>query len=1605
MALSPEVSSLVMRSLGLLVILLNSTPAVVHLLRRLVRRPNRGQCDERSPPWLRYRDQDGEATLASLQRFSNNWQRVVVAILSTLGLGLSTAAAIISIKHSGNDVSRVQDWIHLAIWIFMFIQAIAICTEQAPLHVHTLSLYAFVSNVFVIWTLSINNLEVFWSWGSRGNRNEMSRRLLMIQAAAAFMQGVCCMLVPRRPDVFYQGKVVDLEYTVSIGSQLTFTWVSRLLHGIARKKSLNMDDLPLMPFRMRSHTLHTGFEQFRASLKVWKALVFFHRRPLIVQLVLSLLSCALSFGPQVALYWILKSLEARPLASSQDSQAWFWVAGLGTIMLLASTVDSWVWWMMNAELGVPIYVELAALVFAKSMRCKNVNQSDSPKQAQLGQIESLPNEEADELKKGRQRIVNLAVVDTKRIADFAAFSSLLPQSIFKFTISCAFLVTLIGWESLLAGLAVTALVIPINLFFAKRYSAAQDHLMKASDKRIAALTEVLQGVRQIKFSATEKEWAEDINEKRSAELHWLWKAACYNAGLISVWILVPMMLSAASLITYALIHGNLTASVAFTAISVFGSLETSLSSLPDALSRGFEAKVSADRIDQYMGSSERNVTTSAADAVTFDNAEIAWPVEGSEEERSNRGVCETKDRFVLHHLNLCFPSKGFSVIAGETASGKSLLLASIIGECDVLAGEVRVPYSPPLKDRFDLQATPDNWIIDSAVAYVAQNPWIETADFKDNILFGLPYDHSRYKKVLSACRLEADLLILPDGDRTEIGANGVNLSGGQRWRVCFARALYSRAGILVLDDIFSALDAHTGRYVYEHGLTGELGQNRTRILVTHHVSLCFPRADYCVLLGGGSVEYAGPVEMLTRNKSLIDFGSQLQDTGSGKGVAQKDDDIVEVQVPLPSEPMAPPENEPSALLNTSTPKKFSDEEKRTTGSVPLLIYTTYLTKGKQVPLWILAFIIFLSYAGLVVGRSWWVSVWTGSSRAQAHPAHDPAIMVTKVVDRMVEVETPDGMFYYLGIYVAISVAVCLVGTVRFFVLARASLASSRRLFHDLLQTILRAPLRWLDTVPLGRILNRFTSDLYMMDARLGYDLGNLVAKMLEFLAILAAVIRISLPLAGVACLLLVICTKLSLTFLTAAREIQRLESVARSPVFELIESSLGGLTTIRAYAKAEEHMQRMYSRIDRQAAALRNIWLLNRWLGYRLQIIGAVFSTSTAALAVYLPNISAAMAGFAVSFALQYNFALAMALRYYASVELGMNATERIIEYCNVETENQEGLDPPAAWPAEGRIEVCDLKVSYAPDLPAALNGLSFTVERGQRVGVVGRTGAGKSSLALAFFRFLEAHCGYIAIDGLDISKVKLQALRSRLANIPQEPVLFSGTIRSNLDPFGEHTDTELYYAMKEVHLIPPSEVPRDDFPSRPKSINGTDKDSSFSTFYNPSSDEDDESNSSSASPRLSAPKNPHVSNAFASLSTPVSQGGLSLSQGQRQLLCLARAILLKPKILILDEATSAVDTHTDAIIQRSIRAKFGSNEQHHGGSGTTLLVIAHRLSSVADFDRVLVMDQGKAVEFGSPRELLGIEGGFFRDLMNHSGEKAAVEQMILGKGSGAPAS
>jgi ABC-type multidrug transport system fused ATPase/permease subunit len=436
-------------------------------------------------------------------------------------------------------------------------------------------------------------------------------------------------------------------------------------------------------------------------------------------------------------------------------------------------------------------------------------------------------------------------------------------------------------------------------------------------------------------------------------------------------------------------------------------------------------------------------------------------------------------------------------------------------------------------------------------------------------------------------------------------------------------------------------------------------------------------------------------------------------------------------------------------------------------------------------------------------------------------------------------------------------------------------------------------------------------------------------------------------------------------YLAGARQVKRLESTAKSPIFEFFNATLAGVSSIRAYERSSDYIDTMFFRLDRHARCIFNLCLIKRWLGWRFQLVGTVFSIIVATILVGFKSMDAALAGFALTFTLQYSDHIFFLMRHYTEMELGMNATERIVEYAEIEIENQGGNDVPASWPSEGRMEVENLVVGYAPDLDPVLKGLNFEIKAKERIGVVGRTGAGKSSLTLALFRFLEAREGKVFVDGIDISTIKLEDLRSRLAIIPQDPVLFSGTVRSNLDPFDERSDLELKDALGRVHLVdseapsPPAEAST--------STSGTLGEGTDGTV---------------------TPTNLRNINIFRKLTSSISEGGQNLSQGQRQLLCLARAIVARPKIMVLDEATSAVDKATDGLIQRSIREEF---------EDSTLVVIAHRLSTIADFDRVLVLDQGRVVEYDTPKNLIAIEGGIFKGMVESSGERDLLLEVIKG--------
>ncbi|KAK3297263.1 multidrug resistance-associated protein [Chaetomium fimeti] len=1475
-----------------------------------------------------YSDEDGEASDESSRCFSSKWQSVTLVISSVIGLVASLALLLSSSRANGHQMASLAA--QSGIWTSVALQAAALYIERWPTERFRLSNYVLWTAVLTLFSpaLSIVSLVVLGDAATRG-RSMTLQVPVAAQVAAALICIVCSSLIPRRPDVFHNGRRVDRQATTSAFGNLSFGWAADLLGQVARNPDLGLQDLPEVSHAARSDVLLARLEQQRAKGRatLWRLLLATHRGPLLRQTILGVASALVSFGPQVALFGLLRGLEggdggARTGPGSGLLSPWLWVLALAVAMVLDSVLGARLSWMAQSEAGIPVQAELVGMIFAKSMRLRDSAQSSQP--------QSNVDEGKGQRGTGQRSVVNLAAVDARRIAEFASSQYMVPDSLTRLLVACGLLFRLLGLKSLLAGLGVTILVAPLNSFLTRGLGRIQGNVMTATDRRTSALAECLQGIRQVKFSALESQWESRILAQREGELASLSTAVKYRVALISVWVFSPIIVSAVSLTVYSLIHGDLTAAVAFTAMSIFANLGTALFSMPDLLAKATGAAVGVRRIQTFLKSPEKKNTATAGvvHPICLRDATISWPTSDDAKPRL--------DRFLLRRVNLTFPPRGLTLIAGRTGSGKTLLLTSVLGDCNIVSGTVSVPSPPTAADRHDELASPADWLLDTAQAYVSQNPWIENGTVKTNILMGLPHFESRYRQVLFATSLEKDLNMFPDGDLTDIGANGVNLSGGQKWRIAFARALYSRAGTLVIDDIFSALDAHTSRHVFEHGLVGEIANGRTRILATHHIGLCLGHADYCVVLEQGHVQHAGSAETLVKADLCSHLGLSRDDKGRDQKSRYRRDG---------------PSDATGHRRSATTSTKFVQDEGRATGSMSWALYGNYIGRSRRAFLWALVLLASVAYTFFVIARSLWMALWTGSNAANRQPEHHASFVSSQRPPSPPPSDLTNSnssthqldkhISWYISIYVGISIATCIMGTVRVMLLYYAALSSSKGLFEDLLYTVLRAPMRWFDRVPQGRIMNRFVADMSLLDSRLGLDLLVSVGRSLEMVGVAVTAVVVCPVLVPPAIAFLAICAYLGSVYLAGAREIKRLESVASSPILEQFGSCTRGLATIRAFGLVEKYVRLMHAKVDDRSRASWNLWLLNSWMTLRLTLLVALFSTVTASVVVVrMESIPASAAGLILTLVFRYNSLMVTAIKQCANLEMDMNAAERVVEYAGVATETQGGKEAPAAWPTEGRLEVEDLVVGYAPELAPSLNGLSFTILPNQRVGIVGRTGAGKSTLALALFRVLEARSGCVRVDGVDISTIRLHNLRSKLAVIPQDPVLFSGSLRANLDTFGEHDDVRLYEALEQVSLVRPTEEQEE------KGV-------------------------------------------FPALSTPVSAGGHNLSQGQRQLICLARAALSRSKILVLDEATSAIDMETDALIQKSLRSQFG-------GNSTTMLVVAHRLSTVADFDSIIVMDAGKVVEFGSPRTLMGICGGSFRSLVENSGEKERLQQLIF---------
>ena len=1195
-----------------------SIPAFSQYLQRL--RKGKSQYLELSD---RYEDEDGVATEKSEAEYSDFVPRLILILVAAVGTldALIFAVLITTRPELG---LMLEQWLQFGTWLFLLFQVVTIFTTPSSVKRYSLGLLSSLSSLAIVLAVAVENVSLWQSRSVRLPRN-IHWTLSLVQWIAAVILMFASLSIPRRPDVFRNGQVVDSRRTVTLFSFLTFTWPAPLLTYAVKNRNLDYVDIPDVDHQTRSQTLRERFEAIGKKDKLWKSLFWSHKSGFLLQWTLQATCSVTNFLPQIALLYILRTLEARDKGEEQGLKAWLFVLALATAAGVSTWIENWMFYVSYCRVGIPIYEQLSAVIFGKGIRRKDVKgATEAPEDEKVSNGDVAPGKDQDTgdgskeedeeeggANKTRQAVVNLIGVDGKRIGDFATFNYIFLGSAIKLIVAITFLINLIGVLPMLAGFVAPLIITPINVYVSRIYARNQDHLMKYRDQKMAVVTEALQGIRQIKFSALEREWYDKILATRRKELQTQWMVFLCDTCLISIWIFGPVMLSAISLMTYAIMNKTLSASVAFTTISVFEAIEMTLAIVPELFTDLLDSLISAERVQKYLDAPECEDKISAGQNIKFENATIAWPSDNPDE--------ASDQQFLLRNLTLSFPKNELSVISGRTGSGKSLLLSSIIGEAEILDGRLFVPKPPPAAERYDSKATKQDWLISSSIAYVAQIPWIENASIQNNILFGLPFDKQRYDQVLDVCALQKDLEMLEDGDLTDIGANGINLSGGQKWRVSFARALYSRAGILILDDIFSAVDANVGRHLYEKALTGELGNGRTRILVTHHVALALPKTKYSVLLANGEVEAEGSTEELQRTGKLqsllaldaeeedeaahedaltIDDGGGLKKMLSNQSRNRRRSAVSDAAMDLQRKRShATIEEAPKGA-----PKKFTEDEGRETGAIKWSIYATYIRACGGFTYWGLISFVFGLWIVVYLARSYWVSIWTRSYETESvtmvgllkHPSQWAAQAQTEIST----LELDSNLVYYLGVYLAISLGAWLIGTVRYFAVFVASIRASKVLFEGITFTVLRAPLRWLDTVPLGRILNRFTADFNMIDSKISMDISFFLHNTMNVLSVIIAAVFVSPFMIIFAVVLLAFSAFYAGRYLAGARELKRLESNAKSPVFEQFSSVLTGIATIRAFDKADTYVRRMYQRIDTHCRVYYHLMVFNRWMSF-----------------------------------------------------------------------------------------------------------------------------------------------------------------------------------------------------------------------------------------------------------------------------------------------------------------------------------------------------------------------------------------------------------------------
>uniref|UniRef100_A0A8P4GUH6 ABC-type glutathione-S-conjugate transporter n=1 Tax=Dicentrarchus labrax TaxID=13489 RepID=A0A8P4GUH6_DICLA len=1084
-------------------------------------------------------------------------------------------------------------------------------------------------------------------------------------------------------------------------------------------------------------------------------------------------------------------------------------------------------------------------------------------------------------------IINLVSADTQKLMDFVVYFNCIWVTPIEITLCFYFLWQLLGPPAL-AGIAAVVLIFPLNGFIAKVRSRLQEVQMNFMDGRIKLMNEILSGVKILKFYAWEEAFLRRVGVLRDGELHALKKSQIlYSVSLASFnssSFLVSLTPSLFGVYVLTDERNVLDAQKIFVSVALINILKTPLSQLPFAMSTTMQAIVSLRRLVKFLHQDElkpdnveRLPHSTDGDCVVIEGGSFSWTSDGL--------PC-------LQGINMKVKTGLLVAVVGNVGSGKSSLLSAMLGEMERRSGFVSIKGS---------------------VAYIPQQAWIQNASLKDNILFGGERKESWYHRVLEACALLQDLDILPAGDSTEIGEKGLNLSGGQKQRVSLARAVYRKSDVYLLDDPLSAVDAHVGQHIFERviGPRGLL-KDKTRVLVTHGLSF-LSKADLVLVMEQGQISEMGSyMELMDRKGAFAKFihtfnGNQRRESSTPRDKS-KTVNLTAMLAHCLCVCMSSSCDMSSASvqvmkavnqdLDTEDAGKLTEADKAHTGRVKLQMYREYFrTVGLTFIMTIIFLCAFQQAASLAY--NYWLSLW----------ADEQPINGTQS-----DHELKLSVFAALGF----TQGMAMFGTT--LAIALGGIVASHHLHAGLLLSVLHSPMSFFEVTPSGNLLNRFSKEIDAIDCMIPDGLKMMLGYLFKLLEV-CIILLLATPFTALV-LLPLTCVYIFIQsfYVASSCQLRRLEAVSRSPIYSHFNETMQGTNVIRAFGEQRRFVLQADRRIDNNQEAYFPRFVATRWLAVNLEFLGNLLVLAAAILSVRGRNeLTPGIVGLAVSHSLQVTGILSWIVRSWTDVENNIVSVERVKEYDNTPKEavwTLEGSLLPAAWPTSGNIQFEDYGLQYRKGLDWALNNISIDIQDREKVGIVGRTGAGKSSLALGIFRILEAAKGQISIDGINIAQIGLHDLRSRITIIPQDPVLFSGSLRMNLDPFDTCSDEDLWKALELAHL---------------------------SSFV------------------LALPQK---------LNHQCCEGGENLSLGQRQLLCLARALLRKTRILVLDEATAAVDLKTDQLIQSTIRAQFDD---------CTVLTIAHRLNTIMDYTRIIVMDHGTIAEMDSPSQLIRLQGKFYQ--------------------------